>query len=121
MPFFSDLRVVFLLSQQTVTGKYEFVRSFLRFVSDLPTLEWKCHLMPFAVSLCVFIIQPTTPWWSASQQAQYQASNLFICGEKGQTNTLAVMLGVLYRSTDPDIWVVLPSVCALSYCLWHSL
>lgn len=52
--FFSDLGVVSLLSQQTVTEKYEFVRSFLRFVLDLPTLEWKCHPMPFAVSLCVF-------------------------------------------------------------------
>ena len=106
MKAFSDLGVVSLLSQQTVTGKYEFVRSFLRFVLDLPTLEWKCHLMPFAVSLCVFIIQPTTPWWCASQQAQYRASNLFICGEKGQANTLALMLEVLYLSTDPDIWAV---------------
>lgn len=99
-----------LFSQQTVTEKYEFVRSFLRFVLDLPTLELKCHLMPFAVSLCVFIIQPTTPWWCASQQAQYRASNLFICGEKGQANTLASMLEVLYLSTDPNIWVVQPSV-----------
>ena len=82
----------------------------MRFVLDLPTLEWKCHLMPFAVSLCVFIIQPTTPWWCASQQAQYRASNLFICGEKGQANTLALMLEVLYLSTDPDIWAVQPSV-----------
>lgn len=56
----------------------------------------------------------------ASQQAQYRASNLFICGEKGQANTLALMLEVLYLSTDPDIWVVQPR-CALSYCLWHSL
>lgn len=99
-----------LFSQQTIREKYEFVRSFLRFVLDLPTLELKCHLMPFAVSLCVFIIQPTTPRWCASQQAQYQASNLFICGEKGQANTLAPMLEVLYLSTEPNIWVVQPGV-----------
>lgn len=98
------------ITQQTVTEKYEFVRSFLRFVLDLPTLEWKCHLLPAAVSLCVFIMQPTTPWWYASQHAQYRASNLFICGEKGQANTVALMLEVLYLSKDPDIWLVFPCV-----------
>lgn len=106
----SDLGVVSLISQQTVTEKYEFVQRFLRFVLDLPTVELKCHLMPFAVSLCVFIIQPTTPWWCASQQPQYRASNLFICGEKGQANTLAPVLEVLYLSTNPNIWVAQASV-----------
>lgn len=86
--------------------------AFLRFVLDLPTVEWKCHLMPFSVSLCVFIIQPTTPWWRASQQAS-TISSLQISSsvvEKGQANTLALMLEVLYLSTDPDIWAVQPSV-----------
>lgn len=59
--FFSDLGVVSLLSQQTVTEKYEFVRSFLRFVLDLPTLEWKCHPMPFAVSLCFSLFSQQHP------------------------------------------------------------
>lgn len=110
--FFSDSGVVSPFSQQTVTEKYEFVRSFLRFVLALPTLELKCHLMPFAVSLRVFIIQPTTPWWCASQEAQYRASNLFICGgkKKGKLIHWLSALEVLYLSTDPNIWLVQPGV-----------
>lgn len=98
-------------SQQTIREKVWILsKAFLCFVLDLPTLELKCHLMPFAVSLCVFIIQPTTPRWCASQQAQSRASNLFICGEKGQANTLAAMLEVLYLSTGPNIWAARLSV-----------
>lgn len=105
--FTSYLRVVSLFQSTNYQRKSQnFVRTFfffLRFVLNLPTPELKCHLVPFAVSLCVFIIQPTAPRWCASQQAQYRASNLFICGEKGQAYTLATMLEVLYLSTGPNI------------------
>lgn len=107
---FYEFRSCFPSQLSNCHGIYEFVRRFLHFVLDLLTLGWKCHLFPASVSLCVFIMQPTTPWWCASQHAQYQASNLFICGEKGQANTLALMLEVFYLSKDPDIWVLFPCV-----------
>lgn len=61
MKTFSHSVVVSLHTPQTVTEKYKFVRSFLHLVLDLPTLVYKCHLMPFAVSLCVFIIRQQYP------------------------------------------------------------
>lgn len=106
MKAFSDLGVVSLLSQQTVTKMYEFVRSFfaLCFGSSHSRMEVSPHAIR-CQSVC-FHYSANNTLVVCQQQAQYRASNLFICGEKGQANTLALMLEVLYLSTDPDIWVV---------------
>lgn len=68
--------------------------------------------VPSAVSLCVFIIQATTPSWCASQHAEYRAPNLFMCSGEGQANTAASELEELYLSSGPDLF------CACTVSPW---
>lgn len=98
-----------LFSQQTVTEKYEFVRSslslfFLRFVSDLPTPELKCHPRAIRCQSACFHYSGNNTLAACQPTQNIEPPDLFICGGGGgQANAAASELELLYLSPGPNV------------------